>query len=591
MKLRKLLAGIISAVMVFGTMAMPVFADENTNAAKIGETEYATLKEAVAAAQNGETVTLLSDASGDGIEIGSNKNITIDFDGFTYTVTGNLVGDTNPPTNAFRFLKDSTVTLKNGTINLGSGTDTRILVQNYANLTIENMTLDFKKNRWGYQGYTLSCNGGNTVITGNTNIISPIGSTSNKKLYAVNVYNEAPYYTSDEGTQKFIIKGGTYTGIINDVRDDKAIDVIDIYGGTFENKKSNAQKYVEEGYIYNPGNGTVSTLEDSISKNATVSFTRKSASEYYIYIDTVDGKLINGLMSADLTFALTVNSQDDLSYTIKPADDIKIIEVSENRFEFNYNGTDASSSGMGNKFKIGTVVFEGYCQDASFEAVEADTNIVNTTKLADSIVDSYIPNGDGADNGKFEISAKSKISVKITQPTSRLTVNVAFPNSVTENTSAYQDMTVTVSGAGLTEPIIKALGSDANKMKDGAYKVSMSLPKNNTYTVTVSGAGYRTARYTVTMTGSKTLNFWNNAKDEDTVVEVGNAASTRKVTFLAGDIVRDNSINIYDLSAVVSYFGTKVNKDTQAEYAKYDLNRDGVIDSKDVAYVLVSWGK
>ena len=615
MKLRKLLAGIISAVMVFGTLAMPVFADENANVAKIGETEYATLKEAVAAAQNGETITLLSDASGDGIEIGSNKNITIDFDGFTYTVTGNLVGDTNPPTNAFRFLKDSTVTLKNGTINLGSGTNTMILVQNYANLTIENMTLDFKKNRWGYQGYTLSCNGGNTVITGNTNIISPIGSTSNKKLYAINVYNEAPHYTSatitiddgmtgkitgnleisgttvNEGTQKLIIKNGTYTGIINDVRDDKAIDVIDIYGGTFENKKSNAQKYVEEGYIYNPGNGTVSTLEDSISKNATVSFTRKSDSEYYIYIDTVGGKLINGLMSADLTFALTVNSQDDLSYTIKPADDIKIIEVSENRFEFNYNGTDASSSGMGNKFKIGTVVFEGYCQDASFEAVEADTNIVNTTKLVDSIVDSYIPNGDGVNNGKFEISAKSKISVKITQPTSRLKVNVAFPNSVTENTSAYQDMTVTVSGAGLTEPIVKALGSDANKMKDGAYKVSVSLPKNNTYTVTVSGAGYRTARYTVTMKGSKTLNFWNNAKDADTVVEEGNAASARKVTFLAGDIVRDNSINIYDLSAVVSYFGTKVNKDTQAEYAKYDLNRDGIIDSKDVAYVLVSWGK
>ena len=25
------------------------------------------------------------------------------------------------------------------------------------------------------------------------------------------------------------------------------------------------------------------------------------------------------------------------------------------------------------------------------------------------------------------------------------------------------------------------------------------------------------------------------------------------------------------------------------KYAKYDLNRDGIIDSKDVAYVLVSW--
>lgn len=38
MKFRKLLAGIISAVMVFGTLAMPIFADENANVAKIGDT-------------------------------------------------------------------------------------------------------------------------------------------------------------------------------------------------------------------------------------------------------------------------------------------------------------------------------------------------------------------------------------------------------------------------------------------------------------------------------------------------------------------------------------------------------------------------
>ena len=35
--------------------------------------------------------------------------------------------------------------------------------------------------------------------------------------------------------------------------------------------------------------------------------------------------------------------------------------------------------------------------------------------------------------------------------------------------------------------------------------------------------------------------------------------------------------------------GTEVGKEAE-KYIKYDLNRDGVIDSKDVAYVLVSWG-
>ena len=96
------------------------------------------------------------------------------------------------------------------------------------------------------------------------------------------------------------------------------------------------------------------------------------------------------------------------------------------------------------------------------------------------------------------------------------------------------------------------------------------------------------------MTEAKTLNFWNNVKDNEVYVEVsasGVKKYAQKVTFLAGDIVKDNEINVYDLSAVVSYFGEiDLDKDNKPEYAKYDLNRDGKIDSKDVAYVLVSWG-
>ena len=88
---------------------------------------------------------------------------------------------------------------------------------------------------------------------------------------------------------------------------------------------------------------------------------------------------------------------------------------------------------------------------------------------------------------------------------------------------------------------------------------------------------------------SKTLNFWNNVKDNAIEVEVGKETSEKNVTFLAGDIVKDSVINIYDLSAVVSYFGEIMNVTAEHPYAKYDLNRDGVINSKDVAYVLVSW--
>ena len=647
MKGKTLLAGILSAMMVLSTMPLTAFAETGradiseipqavsepaaaegvtvvaegeTAVAKVGETAYDTLKGAVEAAQEtGATVTLQNNASGDGIEVGANKSITIDFNNYTYTVTGNLVGDIK--TNAFRFLENANVTLKNGTINLGNNINAKILVQNYSNLTLENMTLDFKKYLYKPGGYTLSCNKGNTIIKGNTNIISPKGKyTSVEKLvYAINIYNdennhpvsltidetmtgtvtgnvEVSGVTQGEDTQKLVIKGGTYTGVITDNRDDKNKDVTDIFGGTFTNKKSNVEKYVADGYIVNPATGMVSTFEDSLSKEVTVSFKKEKTSEYGIYIDTVDGKMINGLLSADLTFALTINTQDDkdaLKYTIKPADDMKLIESSDNRFEFHYNGTDISQSGIVNKVKIGTVVFEGYCNDATFAVVNEATNIVNTTKLSDSIVDSYIPTGDTTNTGKFTVTDKSKINLKISKPNKTLTVKVAFPNNIVNNAAKYQDMTVTVSGGDLDDALIYELGSDTTGVtyKDNSYtlKIRNKLTQNTAYTVTVTGAGYRTARYTVTMTKTKTLNFWNNAKDADAYIEES-VGMPKKTNFLAGDIVKDGKINIYDLSAVVSYFGTINNIDAKSEYAKYDLNRDGKIDSKDVAYLLVSWG-
>ena len=54
--------------------------------AQIGDAKYLSLKDAVAAAQDGDTVTLLEDATGCGIVVLSGSNFTIDFGGHTYTV-------------------------------------------------------------------------------------------------------------------------------------------------------------------------------------------------------------------------------------------------------------------------------------------------------------------------------------------------------------------------------------------------------------------------------------------------------------------------------------------------------------------------
>ena len=304
-----------------------------------------------------------------------------------------------------------------------------------------------------------------------------------------------------------------------------------------------------------------------------------------------------------------------MAYTIIASnDEIKINPVnnSDDRYEFHFNGKTDVETDTANTITIGQVKFEGY-GEYDFEIVADAPNEVHATTLYDNIVDTFVPNGeDGVQTGELIITNKIDGDY-IAVPTRNLIINVDFPNAVEEQAIAYNDMKVVVSGGDLAEAITIDLGGDAVEtviatendkaeakyladFVDGAYVVTLTdiLTVNNSYTVEVIGAGYRTARYTVTMNcdEKKTLNFWNNVKDNLTEVEEGKDSSKKNVTFLAGDIVKDSVINIYDLSAVVSYFGEiKLVEENMTQYAKYDLNRDGKIDSKDVAYVLVSWGK
>ena len=299
---------------------------------------------------------------------------------------------------------------------------------------------------------------------------------------------------------------------------------------------------------------------------------------YDLVISGENDKAINRFMSSEWKF----ESTGAVEYEIIPTANVNVtFDAANDTYELNMDGKTYSDA-TGRKIKLATVKITG-SGNYTFGVKSAK---LHAAEAADSIVTSF-DSASGEIVGKAILPAAAQGTLEAKKY--ELSVNIAFNNAIEDNAAAYQNMQVSISGGDVNETI--KLGSDVNALSGNSYTVTCKLPENIAYTVTVSGAGYRTARYTVTMTGDKVLNFWNNAKDTDVVVEEGNAASARKVTFLAGDIVRDNSINIYDLSAVVSYFGTKVNKDTQAEYAKYDLNRDGVIDSKDVAYVLVSWGK
>ncbi len=146
----------------------------SSSVSKIGDVKYESLAAAYEAAQDGETITLIKDATGAGLVI--NKDITIDLNGKTYTFNE---GVGNVPSNGFQILKDNNVTIKNGTLNVATEASNKfyILVQNYANLTIDNATLDGTNlDKWStvednWDSYTLSNNSGNVNIS-NTKIIA-----------------------------------------------------------------------------------------------------------------------------------------------------------------------------------------------------------------------------------------------------------------------------------------------------------------------------------------------------------------------------------------------------------------------------------
>ena len=136
---------------------------------------YASLEAAVAAAVDGDTITVLKDCSGNGIKALQGKfnaaGLTIDFDGHTYTMDGAMVGSTGTQTQAFQLLKDNKITFKNGTL---YSEKAKMLVQNYSDLTLDRMTLTLNNASYA-SAYTLSNNNGNVVIKDTTINANPAG--------------------------------------------------------------------------------------------------------------------------------------------------------------------------------------------------------------------------------------------------------------------------------------------------------------------------------------------------------------------------------------------------------------------------------
>ena len=209
--------------------------------AQVNGVKYPSLAAAVEAAQAGETVTLLGDATGAGVVI--NKDITIDFGGKTYTVN-QAVGSAGTETLGFQILKNNNVTLKNGTLTsttpVVEGKEVKMLIQNYANLTLTDMNL---VDNTGYIQYALSNNSGTSSIEGATNI------TTDAVAFDVYDYTAGGYAVPTVN----VSTTGTIAGAI--VVSESISNNLNISAGTFTVEI--AEAWCADGFIpKDNGNGT-----------------------------------------------------------------------------------------------------------------------------------------------------------------------------------------------------------------------------------------------------------------------------------------------------------------------------------------------
>lgn len=176
--------------------------DEDIYPIVVNGVAYKTMDAAVAAAKTGEQtiISLNNDMAGNGVKTINGQDVVIDLGGHTFDIDGSLVGSANTETSGFQLLKGSKVTFKNGTLKSKKAS---LLIQNYSDLTLEDVTLDATG---GAAQYVLSNNHGTVKILGSTSILAPEGKR------AFDVYYWPPAYS--DGVNVYVNTTGIIRGAI-----------------------------------------------------------------------------------------------------------------------------------------------------------------------------------------------------------------------------------------------------------------------------------------------------------------------------------------------------------------------------------------
>lgn len=333
LNLRLVIVLVIAITLLFGLSIMVNASEENV--VKIGEKEYDSLAEAVKDVPTDgsqTTITLLKDVDdGNGFIVNEGQNIVIDFAGFTYDVS-TTVGSAGTETNGSQLLKGSTVTIKNGKL---TSTKAKILIQNYCDLTLQDMIIDGTKAP--YCSYVLSNNNGKVNIIGNTSILG------NDNAFDM---CWAPNNGYPDGTQITVDTTGTIQGNIE----------LGLWGAYSDGVKSTLN-------IKNVNHiGKFNITDERLTKQLTIeggNFT-SNVSDYvkegYIAVKTSDEEYKVGLKATGLTvkenITMTVGDTTKLEAKVEPVSTIEKVEFSSN----NQDVATIDSNGNIKAVKVGEAI-------------------------------------------------------------------------------------------------------------------------------------------------------------------------------------------------------------------------------------------
>ncbi len=297
------------SVLIQGEDGKVIVDETKTAVVAINGVGFTSMGAAIKAVGDGGTITVLQNITNAvGIAVDSGKNFTIDFAENEYILVGPGAGSSGTETNGFQLLKDSTIVFKNGRIRIAeNATGISRIIQNYANLTLENMDI-YAENQAGGEDYALSFNNGTITFKGDTNIYTsdPENTTVFDVYYWAGSYEDGVTVTFDN---TFV---GTIEGTILYDSTNKEKARLEINGaGVFQNIETSDNSTKDPDIEVNGGSFVTPVNNEYLSGNFKY---RAYDGQYYTYHKTLDEAVTaagtNGTVDA-------VATEGKVVYTVK----------------------------------------------------------------------------------------------------------------------------------------------------------------------------------------------------------------------------------------------------------------------------------